>query len=61
MDSLSMIINISMMVLRSAHLLQAQTDCLGALYWIDELALAHRFFDDVTKVSKVLEQTGKEI
>ena len=43
----------------SANLLQAQTDCLGALNRIDELALAYSLFNDVAKVFKVLEKNRK--
>lgn len=43
----------------SAHLLQAQADRLGALHGVDELAFAHRLFDDVTKVFEKLEGNGK--
>lgn len=39
----------------SAHLLQAQAERLGALHGVDEPALAHRLFDDVTKVFKKLQ------
>lgn len=54
-----LIINILLYIL-SAHLLQSQTNSLGALYRIDELALAYSLFNDVTKVLKVLEKTEKK-
>lgn len=44
----------------SAHLLQTQTDSLGALHGVDELALAQSLFDDVTKVLKVLTEKNKQ-
>lgn len=40
-----------------AHLLQAEAHDLGALYGVDELALAHRLLYDVTKVFKILQET----